>query len=151
ITLAEAYAVAPFNNILVSMDLTGQQVVDVLNQQYQPIAARGSRPMLSLGVSEGFTYEWIWDGPAPLPGKQPGPGANGHVKAGSAMLNGVPLDMSATYRVATLNFLQGGGDSFTAFQQGANVLGGPEDLANLADYMRANPGLTPPPDRVTGL
>jgi hypothetical protein len=35
----------------------------VLEQQYQSVAARGSRPMLALGVSQGFTYEWNANNP----------------------------------------------------------------------------------------
>ncbi len=149
ITYREAFNVAPFGNVLVSIDMTGQQIYDVLNQQYQPIPARTSRPMLALGVSEGFTYEWAWDGPAPPPNTQPT--VPGHVVPGSAMLNGVPLDLNATYRVGTLNFLADGGDVFTAFTNGTNRIGGAEDLANLVEYFGAHPGLTPPPDRVSGL
>ncbi len=149
ITYAETYNVAPFNNILVTLDLTGAEIEAVLNQQYQPISDRGSRPMLSLGVSEGFSYEWAWDGPAPAPNTQPT--VPGHVVPGSMELNGVPLEADETYRVATLNFLADGGDSFTAFLAGSDKLGAGEDLANLAAYFEAHPGLTPPPDRITGL
>jgi 5'-nucleotidase len=149
ITYKEAFDVAPFGNVVVSIDMTGQQIYDVLNQQYQATSARGSRPMLALGVSEGFTYEWVWDGPAPGPNTQPT--VPGHVVPGSAMLNGAPLDLNATYRVGTLNFLADGGDGFTAFTNGTNRIGGAEDLANLVEYFGDNPGLTPPPDRVTGL
>lgn len=149
ITYREAFDVAPFGNVLVTIDMTGQQIYDVLNQQYQAVPARGSRPMLALGVSEGFTYEWEWDGPTPPPNTQPT--VPGHVVPGSAMLNGVPLDLNATYRVGTLNFLADGGDLFTAFTDGTNRVGGAEDLANLVEYFGAHPGLTPPPDRVTGL
>jgi 5'-nucleotidase len=149
ITYAETYAVAPFNNILVTVDLTGAQIEQVLNQQYQPISDRGSRPMLSLGVSQGFTYDWQWDGPAPAPNTQPT--VPGHVVPGSMKLNGVPLVAGQTYRVSTLNFLLEGGDSFTAFTAGTNKVGGPEDLENLADYFTAHPGLTPPAGRVGGL
>ena len=140
---------APFGNLLVTMDMTGQQIYDVLNEQYQAVTDRGTRPMLALGVSEGFSYEWVWDGPAPLPGQQPT--VPGHVVPGSATLNGVPIELGQTYRVGTINFLQTGGDLFTTFTEGTNVLGGPEDLANLVAFLGANPGLTPPPDRVTGL
>ena len=73
ITYAETYAVAPFNNILVTVDLTGAQIEQVLNQQYQPISDRGSRPMLSLGVSQGFTYDWQWDGLRPRTPSPPCP------------------------------------------------------------------------------
>lgn len=140
ITYAEAYEVMPFGNLLVSMDLTGAQIEEVLEQQYQPIPDRGSRPMLALGVSEGFTYSWNANRPQ---GRR--------VVPGSMMLNGQPVRSNETYRVSTLNFLADGGDSFTAFTQGTNVVGGPEDLANLVAYLEAHPGLTAPEDRVEGL
>jgi 5'-nucleotidase len=140
VTFAEAYDVAPFGNLLNSLDLTGAQIEEVLEQQYQPIAARGSRPMLALGVSEGFTYEWDASQPQ-----------GSRVVPGSMILNGAPIDLAATYRVGTLSFLAQGGDSFSAFTQGTNLLGGPEDLANLVDYLEVHPGLTAPESRVAGL
>ena len=140
VTFAEAYDIAPFGNLLNSLDLTGAQIEEVLEQQYQPIPARGSRPMLALGVSEGFTYEW--DATQPQ---------GSRVVPGSMMLNGTPIDLAETYRVGTLSFLAQGGDSFTAFTQGTNLLGGPEDLQNLVDYLEDHPGLTAPDSRVAGL
>lgn len=137
ITYAEAYATSPFGNLLVSMDLTGQQIKDVLEQQYMPSR---SRELLALGVSNGFTYTWDDSKPE-----------GERVVVDSMMLNGEPIDLAATYRVATLNFLADGGDSFSVFTEGDNILGGPEDLANLVDYLEANPGITPPADRVDGL
>ena len=135
VTYQEAYNVMPFGNILVSIDMTGEQVKAVLEQQYDP--ERG-RPYLALGVSEGFTY--TWDDSQPQGSK-----------VSDMQLDGVPLEMDQTYRVSTLNFLQQGGDSFTAFTEGTNLVGGPEDLANLVDYLRANPDLSAPEDRVSGL
>jgi extracellular elastinolytic metalloproteinase len=152
ITFAETYNVAPFNNILVTLDMTGVEIEAVLNQQFQRVAARGSRPMLSLGVSDGFGYEWAWEGDPPAPNTQPGPATTGgHVVPGSMTLNGVPIAADQTYRVATLNFLADGGDLFTGFAAGEDKIGGPEDLPNLAAYFTAHPGLTPPADRVSGL
>ncbi|WP_256842312.1 cell wall-binding repeat-containing protein [Ornithinimicrobium cryptoxanthini] len=136
ITYAEAYDVAPFGNLLVSIDLTGADIKAVLEQQTQP--AGTSRPVLALGVSEGFSY--TWDGTA----------AAGD-RVSDMALNGVPLEMGETYRVSTLSFLQEGGDNFTAFTNGTNLQGGPEDLANLVAYFAAHPGLTAPGDRVAGL
>jgi 5'-nucleotidase len=139
ITYAETYDVAPFGNILTTLDLTGAQIKAVLEQQF--VTGRpGGRNALGLGVSEGFTY--TWDAAAPEGSK---------VVAGSMKLNDVPLDLAATYRVGTINFLANGGDSFSAFTGGTNVLGGNEDLANLVAYFGANPGVTAPADRVTGL
>ncbi|ANS79120.1 5'-nucleotidase [Serinicoccus hydrothermalis] len=135
VTYQEAYNVMPFGNLLVSIDMTGEQVKAVLEQQYVP--DRG-RPYLALGVSEGFTYTWDDSQPEGS-------------KVSDMQLDGVPLEMDETYRVSTLNFLQQGGDSFTAFTEGTNLVGGPEDLANLVDYLRATPDLTAPEDRVEGL
>ena len=140
ITYEEAYLVAPFGNVLVTLDLTGAQIQTILEQQYQPVAARGSRPMLALGVSEGFTYEWDASQPQ-----------GSRVVRGSMELNGVPIDLNETYRVATLNFLADGGDLFTGFTAGTNRIGGPEDLANLVEFLRAHPGLTAPDSRIAGL
>ncbi|CAN7298980.1 bifunctional metallophosphatase/5'-nucleotidase [Knoellia sp. LjRoot47] len=140
ITYAEAFDIAPFNNLLVSIDLTGDQIRQVLEQQYQPVAARGSRPMLALGVSKGFTYDWDASQPQ-----------GSRVVNGSMALNGAPIEATKTYRVGTLNFLADGGDLFTAFTQGTNRAGGPEDLANLVAYFQANPGLTAPASRIGGL
>ncbi len=151
VTYREAFNVAPFNNILVTLDLTGQEILDVLNQQYQNIDARGARKMLSLGVSEGFTYTWVKDvTPTPPPNT---PAVPGHVEPGSMALNGVPIELGTTYRVATLNFLADGGDSFTAFAAGENRLGAGEDLDTLVAYLEANQvaGLDAPGDRISGL
>lgn len=137
ITYTEAYNTSPFGNLLVTLDMTGQQIKNTLEQQYDP--TRG-RQYLALGVSDGFTY--TWDDSQPQGSK---------VVAGSMMLNGAPMDMTATYRVGTLNFLANGGDSFTGFTGGTNLLGGKEDLQNVVDYLAVHPGVTPPPDRVAGL
>ena len=106
ITYAEAFDVAPFNNLLVTVDLTGDQIRQVLEQQYQPVASRGSRPMLALGVSNGFTYGWDASQPQ-----------GSRVVNGSMALNGTAISPTATYRVGTLNFLADGGDLFTAFSR----------------------------------
>lgn len=134
ITYEEAYNVAPFGNLLNTLTLTGAQLEAVLNQQYNPDR---SRVMLALGVSEGFTYEWDPTSHSVVPG--------------SMALDGVPIDPAASYRVATLSFLAEGGDGFTAFTEGTDLTGGPEDLANLVAYIQEHSPLTAPEDRVTGL
>lgn len=151
VTYREAYNVAPFGNLLVTMDMTGQQLYDVLNQQYQP-GIEGRRPMLAFGVSEGVTYDWEWEGADPAANTQPGAATTGgHVVPGSLEIDGVPVELTETYRLATINFLADGGDGFSAFLEGTNRSGGAEDLANLVDYLEANPGLTAPEDRVGGI
>jgi 5'-nucleotidase len=137
ITYKEAFDVVPFGNRLVTITLTGDQLERALEQQYVP--TRG-RPTLALGVSEGFTYEWDASQPQ-----------GERVVPGSMMLDGAPVDPSGEYRVALANFLQEGGDQFTVFTEGTDLLGGPEDVPAFTAYLGANPGLTAPADRVDGL
>ncbi len=140
ITYAEAFDIAPFGNVYVALDLTGAQLKEVLEQQYQPVPARGSRPMLSLGVSAGFTY--TWDDTRPQ---------GSRVVPGSMSLNGAPIGATDTVRVGTLNFLADGGDLFTAFKNGTNRIGVGGDLEGLVAFFQTHPGLTAPPSRIAGL
>ena len=88
--------------------------------------------MLRLGISDGFTY--AWSASAPFGSK---------VDPASIKLNGVTLDPTATYRVAANNFIADGGDSFTAFVNGAPRTGGKVDLDALIDYFDGTPGRRP--------
>lgn len=134
ITYQEAYDVAPFGNLLNTLTMTGAQIESVLNQQYNPDR---SRDMLALGVSEGFSYTWDPSTHTVVPG--------------SMTLNGAPVEADQTYRVGTLSFLAEGGDAFTAFTEGTDLTGGPEDLANLVAFLKATSPVSAPADRVEGL
>ena len=96
--------------------------------------ASGGRPVLRLGISNGFTYEW--SASAPFGSK---------IDPASIKLNGVTLDPAASYRVTTSNFLADGGDSYPAFRNGTPRIGGKVDLDALIDYMGAHPALSAPP------
>ena len=140
VTFAEAFDILPFGNVNVVLDLTGAQLKQVLEEQYQPVPVRGTRPMLALGVSDGFTY--AWDATQPQ---------GSRVVPGSMMLNGTPIVDGSTYRVATLNFLADGGDLFTTFTQATNRVGSDGDLESFVAFLEANQGLSAPEDRVSGL
>ncbi len=56
ITYKEAALVLPFANSLMTTELTGAQVKQMLEQQWQP--AGTSRPFLSLGLSNNVTYTY---------------------------------------------------------------------------------------------
>lgn len=134
VTYGEAFTVQPFGNSLVTMTLTGQQIKDVLEQQFDNPAPGQTR---ILQVSEGFSYTWDLD--APLGSK-----------VSDMTLNGVPIDLNATYRVTVNSFLADGGDNFTALRQGTDRLGGAVDLDALVDYFLANSPVEPGPvDRIT--
>jgi 5'-nucleotidase len=126
VTYEEAFAVQPFNNYLVSMTLTGQDIYNLLAQQVTGSNA-GSKKILQ--VSNGFTYQL---------------GASGAVD-GSVMLNGTPISKVATYRIVTNNFLSDGGDGFPAFKNGTGKFFGGLDIDAFANYLTAHNPYTPGP------
>jgi 5'-nucleotidase len=128
VTCGELFNVLPFNNNLVSMDLTGAQLLRLLEQQWERPQPRGGR---ILPVSNGFSYTWDANTPE---GAAPGKGAR--VVPGSMQLNGVPIDMEKTYRVTVNNFMATGGDSFNVLKQGVQVQDGENDLAAVKLYFR---------------
>ncbi|WP_246025900.1 bifunctional metallophosphatase/5'-nucleotidase [Saccharopolyspora antimicrobica] len=131
VTYGEAYAVQPFGNVMQILTLTGEQLKNVLEQQWQPESTR------ILQVSSTLRYSYSASAPA---------GA----KVSGITVAGQPVDPAASYRVSVNNFLSAGGDGFTEFTKGTDVTGGPVDLDALVDYLAAHPDIAPPPaDRIT--
>ena len=133
VTYGEAFTVQPFGNIMQTLTLTGAQLKDVLEQQWQPAGPR------ILQVSSTLHYSWSRAAPTGS-------------KVSDLRIDGVPVDPAATYRVSVNNFLAGGGDGFTDFSAGTDVTGGPVDLDAFLAYLAAMPRLAPPAaDRLTVL
>ena len=109
----DLFAVQPFYNNLVTMTLSGAQIVQVLEQQWSSNQPRGRM----MQVSRGFAYTWDASKPA-----------GQRVVPGSVMLDGKPLDPAAKYRVTVNSFMAGGGDSFTVFKQGLDAKTGVMDV-----------------------
>jgi 5'-nucleotidase len=128
VTYQEAANVQPFANTLTAMTLTGRQVIDVLEQQWQPAGA--SRPFLKLGVA-GITYTYD-------------PTAASGDRITQVWVAGIPIDLAAEYTVVVNSFLASGGDNFAAFAQGTDRTdSGRVDLQAFADYLAARSPLSP--------
>ena len=110
----------PFNNNLVSMDLTGAQLLRLLEQQWERPQPAGGR---ILPVSHGFSYTWDASQPE---GAAPGKGQR--VVPGSMRLHGEPIVLGQSYRVTVNSFMASGGDALSVFRQGRNVQEGENDL-----------------------
>jgi 5'-nucleotidase len=136
VTYGEAFTVQPFGNSLTTKTLTGQQIYDLLEQQWgvlQPYSR-------ILQVSGGFAYQHTFDSTAANFAAQKG----GHyVCDGSVKLNGAAIDKLASYRVTMNSFLASGGDNFTVFNLGTNQLGGAVDLDSMQDYFTAHNPVAP--------
>lgn len=131
VTFREVAEVQPFANTLVTTTLTGDQIVSVLEEQWQPAGA--SRPFLKLGVA-GLTY--IYD-PA---------GADGEHVADVTLADGTPLDPAGEYRVVVNSFLASGGDNFLTLAEGADPRDtGQIDLEAMVAFFEASEEPVAPP------
>ena len=130
VTYGEAFNVQPFGNTLVVKTCTGQQIYDVLNQQFNNPAAGSNRIMLP---SANVHYQWTTVG---------GP----HVVDGTVSFDrGTTfIDKAARYRVAVNNFMADGGDNYTVFRSCTQPLGGDVDLDAFARYLGAHSPVAPP-------
>ena len=128
VTYGEAFTVQPFGNTLVVKTCTGQQIYDVLNQQFNNPAAGQNRIMLP---SANVHYQWTTAG---------GP----HVVDGSVTFDGTPVSKATSYRIAVNNFMADGGDGYTVFRSCTQPLGGEVDLDAFARYLGAHSPVAPP-------
>ncbi|WP_144721039.1 bifunctional metallophosphatase/5'-nucleotidase [Agrococcus jejuensis] len=139
ITLRQAFNVTSFSNTIGTLDLTGAQVDELLEQQF---IGQGSRPMLALGLA-GLGY--YYDPTAPIGDRVTGIWLETtEVIDGEELVLQEPIFEEDVYTVASNVFLLEGQDGFTVLRDGAN----PQALTTIdwqatADYLTANPGLLP--------
>ena len=124
----------------ISLDLTGAQLVTLLQEQYSGANATSAKV---LQVSAGLVYTT----------DQAQTGA-AKVVVSSITVNGAALDPAASYRITVNNFLAGGGDGFSILTQGTNRLVGELDIDAFTQYLTANstpatPIAPPAADRIT--
>ena len=121
VTWGELFAIQPFANDLVSMDLTGAQIKMLLEQQW----IGQSYPRLLKPA--GILYSWSASRP------------NGNRVIEMRDSAGALINPAATYRVTVNSFLAGGGDNFTVLTDGTNRVVGPVDLDALVRYIESLP------------
>jgi 5'-nucleotidase len=134
VTYGAAFTTQPFNNFMVSMDLTGAQITSVLNEGFNGAneGATSNKVLMVSGL--GFT----WDASdAALPNTPAV--SNVTIDAdGDPSTPNVAIDPAATYRVVSNNFLSDGGDGFATFKAGTNKLIGGLDIDALRVYLQAH-------------
>jgi 5'-nucleotidase len=136
VTYGEVFAVQPFNNLVTTVTLTGQQIKDALEQQRLPGTVAPNQ-VLVLQVSSGFHFSYDTTQPAGS-------------RITSMTLNGVAIDPAASYRVTMNDFLANGGDGITKFALGTDRVYQPGfDVDALAAYINPGPIAPGPQDRIT--
>ncbi len=151
VTYGDLLTVAPFGNILVTADLTGAQIVRLLEQQWEAAncAAKTGANGCGRMLQPSGTFSYTWD--AAMPAGAPD-GQGSRVVPGSLRLNGQPMDLTRTYRVTFNSFMAPGpGDNFSVVTaSGKNITNsGVIDIDAFVGYMKDHPNLTPPAPRIT--
>lgn len=111
VTYGDVLNVAPFENKISFITLTGEQLLELFAQ----MAKSGGE-----GVSKGTQLVISKDG-----------------RLLSARLHGKEIDPKADYRVATLNYLLEGNDKLSAFRKGSNKVA-PDDKSNNTRFLIMN-------------
>lgn len=108
ITVGDINDMAPFENKICFLTLSGEKVMEL----FQQIAHRGGEG-LSYAVKLVITKD-------------------GHLSRAS--INGAPVDRSKSYRIATLDYLAEGNDQLVAFKSGTDLLS-PKEAENNVRYI----------------
>jgi 5'-nucleotidase len=128
VNYGDCYAVHPFKNALIVMDLTGDEIKRLLEQQWAAVDED-----LNLSQSQGFEYAFDTRRPK-----------GDWIVPGSLKLNGQPLQPSASYRVVTNQFLADGGSNFSIFPTGRNRSTQLMDVEALIQYLTQFAPVTAP-------
>ena len=120
VTWGELYMIQPFNDCLSKMELTGEQIYDLLNQQWS------GQPFPRILQISGLEY--TWDAARPE-----------EDRIIEIRKDGKPIERASRYTVTANIFLAEGGDNFTVFLGGTNKEVGPIDLNALIAYVQSLP------------
>ncbi len=116
VTYGHVLDMAPFENKICFVTLTGEQLMRLFQQM---VYRRGE------AVSHGVR----------LVAKRDASG--GHADLLSASLHGQPIDPAAKYRVATIDYVLEGNDGMSAFCEGTDIVA-PKEAANNVRYLIMN-------------
>ena len=134
VTYGEAFTVQPFGNSLVTLTLSAQDIKNVLEQQFAGCRGQGAANTRIMFPSAGFKY--TWDGAQ---------ACDARIRNVTLTVGGVTETLvdaagqlpapSKTYRVTVNNFMATGGDGFTTFLNGKELLGGAQDIDALVSFL----------------
>lgn len=131
VTYGEAFSVQPFSNSIIALNLTGKEIDQLLESQFDN-PSKGQKSILQ--VSSGFSYAWKNEAPT---GQK--------VNISSIKINGNAIDPDGSYRVAANGFLADGGDNFTVFRAGKDRVCMSTDLEGFMEYFGKFSPVSPGP------
>ena len=132
VTMGEVLTVLPFQNTLSTFEVSGQTVIDALENGVSDVENGAGRFPQVAGM------KFTWDS-----SKAPGEG-----RITEVMVNDggsfAPIDPAKTYLLVSNNYVRGGGDGYKMFRSASNVYDYGPDLADVtAEYMAKSGAYTP--------
>lgn len=124
ITYEELATSQPFANTLAVVDLTGEQVRRLLEQQW--------REDSTITLAQSAELRYTYDPTAPI-----------GERLGHVVVDGEPLDADTTYQVMANSFLASGGDGFSVFTEAPSSDTGMTDLTGIVDYVEEHTPVAP--------
>ena len=122
ITLEQVFTLLPFDNILVTMKLTGKQILEILEQnaklEHGILQVSGIAIRHDISEPAGFRVREV------------------HIGRRS-------LDPERTYTVTTIDFLVAGGDAFSPFKEGKNIMYGTALRDVFVSYLEKHSPISP--------
>jgi len=135
VTRGDVLTMLPFDNVLFVMTLKGSDVVDLFNFIGSIKQGAGAWAQVSKEVKYTITYDAV---------------GNGTISG--LTINGKPVDPDKTYKIATNDYMAGGGDGYTAFKKSIDTFNSSMLLSSVfIDYVKSfKSGFTPDTDgRIT--
>jgi len=111
----------PFDNNLMTLELTGAQIAEILEHNAKTegmLQVSGLRVVYDLTAPEGSRVKEL-------------------------AVGGKPAERSRTYRVTTNDFLAAGGDRFGMFREGKNAVIGDNVRDAFLDYLKKHSPVAP--------
>ncbi|WP_040925221.1 5'-nucleotidase C-terminal domain-containing protein [Saccharibacillus kuerlensis] len=121
ITFADLAKIQPFGNTLVKLTLTGDQVKQLLQQQWGT-NADGTPNTKTLQIS-GLKYSADMNKPV------------AQRITSLTLADGTPIDPKKSYTAVVNNFMAGGGDNYKVLTEASESLAGPTDLDVFYSYI----------------
>ncbi len=131
VTFGDCMSILPFGNYIVVLEVTGEQIWQALENGVSLVERAAGRFPQVAGL------RFVWDPAQPV---------GSRIVAVEVFLEGTwrPLDRRARYRLATSNFLAGGGDGYEMFKAALNSWNlGFVDYEVLAEYIRSHSPVAP--------
>ncbi|KAA9008247.1 bifunctional metallophosphatase/5'-nucleotidase [Histidinibacterium aquaticum] len=134
VTMGEVLTVLPFQNTLSTFQVTGQTMIDALENGVSQVEDGAGRFPQVAGMT--FTADLSAE-----------PGS----RISDVMVGGEPIDPEATYGVVSNNYVRNGGDGYSMFVDAMNAYDYGPDLADVtAEYLAENTPYEPYTDgRIT--